>query len=199
MNKKDFSTLFFSKTRDFLDKYEAQQLRRSENTIESYRDGLTSFRRFITNEKKKSMLTFTFSDCTNELVLDYMEYLQKCRYQDVYHKALIYCLGLNSDTRDHVDRIYDFKEGYVKPECLYEGWQTSGSMKVVRMAYNLYCNGTPSVLDIEDAERKLEECSCYTVEELFCCGYARYFWEAIKIRYPEYCFYQDWEDMYAEN
>ena len=73
----------------------------------------------------------------------YMEYLPKCRYQDVYHKALVYCLGLNSDTRDHVDRIYDFKEGYVKPECLYEGWQTSGSMKVVRMAYNLYCNGTP--------------------------------------------------------
>lgn len=98
-----------------------------------------------------------------------------------------------------MDRIYDFKEGYVKPECLYEGWQTSGSMKVVRMAYNLYCNGTSSVLDIEDAERKLEECSSYTVEELFCCGYARYFWEAIKIRYPEYCFYQDWEDMYAEN
>lgn len=54
-------------------------------------------------------------------------------------------------------------------------------------------------MDIEDAERKLEECSSYTVEELFCCGYARYFWEAIKIRYPEYCFYQDWEDMYAEN
>ena len=80
MNKKDFSTLFFSKTRDFLDKYEAQQLRRSENTIESYRDGLTSFRRFITNEKKKSMLTFTFSDCTNELVLDYMEYLQNRGY-----------------------------------------------------------------------------------------------------------------------
>ena len=36
-------------------------------------------------------------------------------------------------------------------------------------------------------------------EDLFCCGYARYFWEAIKIRYPEYCFYKDWEDMYAEN
>ena len=25
---------------------------------------------------------------------------------------------------------------------LHEGWQTSGSMKVVRMALNLYCNGT---------------------------------------------------------
>ena len=129
----------------------------------------------------------------------YMKYLQKCRCQDVYHKALVYCLGLNSDTRNHVARIYDFKTGCVKTECLYEGWQTSGSMKVVRMAFNLYCNGTPSVLDIKDAERKLEECSCYTVEELFCCGYARYFWEAVKIRYPEYCFYQDGEDMYAEN
>lgn len=145
----------------------------------------------------KSTRTITFKNEVHKKF--YMEYLPKCRYQDVYHKALVYCLGLNPDTRDHVDRIYDFKEGYVKPECLYEGWQTSGSMKVVRMAYNLYCNGTPSVLDIEDAERKLEECSCYTVEELFCCGYARYFWEAIKIRYPEYCFYQDWEDMYAEN
>ena len=30
--------------------------------------------------------------------------------------------------------------------------------------------------------------------------YARYFWEAIKIRYPDYCFYVDWEDMfYAED
>lgn len=31
-------------------------------------------------------------------------------------------------------------------------------------------------------------------------GDARYFWEAIKIRYPDYCFYVDWEDMfYAED
>ena len=48
-------------------------------------------------------------------------------------------------------------------------------------------------------EDQLKEWQCYTVEDLFCCGYARYFWEAIKIRYPEYCFYKDWEDIYAEN
>ena len=80
----------------------------------------------------QSTRTITFKNEAHKKF--YMEYLQKCRYQDVYHKALVYCLGLNSDTRDHVDRIYDFKEGYVKPECLYEGWQTSGSVKVVRMA-----------------------------------------------------------------
>ena len=145
--------------------------------------------------KKKQTINF-ISEAHEKF---YYEKLKEVRYQDEYHKALCYCLVISDDTRRNINSIYDFKTGCVKTECLHEGWQTSGSMKVVRMAYNLYCNGTPSVLDIEDAERKLEECSCYTVEELFCCGYARYFWEAIKIRYPEYCFYQDWEDMYAEN
>ena len=56
-----------------------------------------------------------------------------------------------------------------------------------------------AVNDYDDAEEQVKECRCYTVEDLFCCGYARYFWEAIKIRYPEYCSYVDWEDMYAEN
>ena len=85
----------------------------------------------------------------------YWEYLSKCRWKDVYHKALVYCLGIDRDTRKHVNRIYDFKNGSVKPECLQEGWQTSGSVRVVRMAFNLYCNGTPSVYDYEDAENQI--------------------------------------------
>ena len=64
------------------------------------------------------------------------------------------------------------------------------------MAFNLYCNGTPSVDDYKKREDQLLECSQYTVEELFCSGYARYFWEAIKLRYPEYCFYIDLGDLY---
>lgn len=32
----------------------------------------------------------------------YEKWLPKCRHQDVYHKALIYCLGLNEDTRNHI-------------------------------------------------------------------------------------------------
>lgn len=81
----------------------------------------------------------------------YLEYLPKCRWKDVYHKALVYCLGIDRDTRKHVNRIYDFKNGSVKPECLQEGWQTSGCVRVV----NLYCNGTPSVYDYEDAENQI--------------------------------------------
>ena len=72
----------------------------------------------------------------------YYEKLKEVRYQEVYHKALCYCLGISDDTRRNINSIYDFKTGCVKTECLHEGWQTSGSMKVVRMAFNLYCNGS---------------------------------------------------------
>ena len=97
----------------------------------------------------------------------YYEKLKEVRYQDVYHKALCYCLGISDDTRRNVDSIYDFKTGCVKTECLHEGWQTSGSMKVVRMAFNLYCNGTPSVDDYTKTVEQVNECRQYTVEDLY--------------------------------
>lgn len=114
------------------------------------------------------------------------ENMKKVRYNDVYHRALVYCLGISRDTREHIDSIYDFKTGLVLPTCLYEGWQTSGSARVVRLAFNLYCNGTPSVDDVLCKEDALKECSAYNVEEIFCCSYAPFFMEAVKIRYPEY-------------
>ena len=49
----------------------------------------------------------------------YYEKIQKVREADVYHKALCYCIGMNEDTRRNVDRIYNFKTGCVKPECLH--------------------------------------------------------------------------------
>ena len=82
--------------------------------------------------------TITFKSREHEKF--YEEYLKKCRYQDVYHRALVYCLGIDRDTRNNVNKIYNFKTGCVKTECLQEGWQTSGSLRIVRMAFNLYCN-----------------------------------------------------------
>lgn len=127
----------------------------------------------------------TFKDSTHEKF--YRTYLPKCREQDVYQKALIYCLGISADTRNNIERIYDFKSGNINPECLYEGWITSGSARVIRMAYNLYYNDVPIIGDNDDVEKQLAEYKHYTVEDLFYCGYAPYFWEAIKIRYPEFC------------
>lgn len=59
--------------------------------------------------------TITFKSKEHEKF--YMEYLEKCRYQDVYHQALVYCLGIDRDTRNNVDKIYNFKTGCVKTEC----------------------------------------------------------------------------------
>ena len=89
----------------------------------------------------------------------YMEKMQNSKFKDVYHQALYYCLGVNVDTRFHFKNIFDEETHCVRVECLQEGWQTSGSLKVVRMAFNLFCNGTPTVNQKKDAKGKLEECS----------------------------------------
>ena len=145
----------------------------------------------------KKSRTITFKNEAHKLF--YETALTKCREQDCYHKALVYYLGLEEDTRECIGSIYDFRTGCVKTECLHEGWITSGSAKIIRMAFYLYCNDAPSVNDYDNAEEKVEEYKKYSVEDIFSCGYARYFWQAILLRYPEYCFYVDWEDLYAEN
>lgn len=89
--------------------------------------------------------------------------LERCRYKDVYHIALVYCLGISETTRQNVEEIYNFKTGSIITECLQRGWQTSGSIRIVRLAFNLYCNGTPSVDDMKSAEAKIAECEEYAV------------------------------------
>jgi len=138
-----------------------------------------------TSAGNESKAAITFNGKEHEEFFYYN--LQKCRRHDVYHAALVYCLGISRDTRENITRIYNFENGLVKPECLADGWQTSGSRRIVHLAFNLYCNGTPSVYELEDSEEQLDECKEYAVDEIFCCGYAPYFGQAIKIRYPEYC------------
>ena len=125
----------------------------------------------------------------------FLESMMKCKVNDCYHRAFFYVMGIAGETRQNINAMFDFKTDCIKPEGMHAGWQTSGSVRVVRMAFNLYCNGTPSVLDYDDAEEQVDECRRYTVEELFCCAYAPYFWQAIQIRYPEYATYN--HDLYA--
>ncbi len=77
MSKKIISKLFFSKTKDFLDTYLSKQCNKSSHTVKAYRDALTIFRHFITDEKKRSIGTFHFSDCTYDFMLDFMIYLKE--------------------------------------------------------------------------------------------------------------------------
>lgn len=75
--KKAKKILFFSKTLDFLEHYLPEQSLKSRNTIETNRDALTVFRRYVTDTMNLSLRTFGFEDCTHEFLLLYIEFLHK--------------------------------------------------------------------------------------------------------------------------
>ena len=68
--------LFFSKTYDFLERYLPLQVGRSPHTVESYRDALTVFRRFVRDERGMTVADMSFGDCTRDLVLSFLEHLR---------------------------------------------------------------------------------------------------------------------------
>ena len=67
-------SLFFSMTLDFLEVY-IPQAHNSSKTRKAYQDGLTVFRRYVTDEKHISLNKFTFTQCTFDFVLDYRNWL----------------------------------------------------------------------------------------------------------------------------
>jgi len=68
--------LFFSMTYEFLDIYMVKQVGRSSDTIESYRDALTLFRKYVLNELNISITKFTFAQCTRDSIFGFLEYLE---------------------------------------------------------------------------------------------------------------------------
>lgn len=131
--------------------------------------------------------TVIFADREHEMF--YYGKLKKAREEDCRHKALLYCLGICHKTRVNLGRIYDLKSGCIRAKCLTEKWQTKDSEKAVRMAFNLYEGSMPGAFDCGNEKERQNECVKYTAEELFCCRYAPFFWQAVKLRYPEYTEY----------
>lgn len=108
----------------------------------------------------------------------YIKLIHHMDNYDVYHKALAYLITADTVCREHISRIYDFDEGCIIHECLSEDWQTSTSIKTCRLAFNLYNGG---LMWSPEEDRGL-----VTPAELFACSLAPYYWQAIKLRYPEY-------------
>ncbi len=73
--------LFFSMTWSYLNTYLPSQHQDSLKTVKSYMDGLTVFRRYLTDERKISMEDFCFLDLTYDFILDYRIYLTKKGYK----------------------------------------------------------------------------------------------------------------------
>jgi len=69
----------------------------------------------------------------------------------------------------------------------------------VRLVFNLYTDGTPSIDDYKHKDDQIDECRGYSVSDIFCRGYTLYFWQGIKLRYLEYCQKQRFiEEILAE-
>ena len=116
-----------------------------------------------------------------------MEELAELGKKDVYYKSLVYTLGICETTREHFKEIFNINQSEVNLDAIQKGWQTGTSEKVTRMAFNLWNHSL--MYDSEDDLDNEKISSSYAPSEIFCCSFAPYFWEAIKIRYPEYTNY----------
>lgn len=125
----------------------------------------------LRKDEESMQATVAFKDAAHATF--YRRALERCGTADAYHKAFFYVMGLSRDTRHHIDQVFDFSEDAIRPNCLEEGWQTSGSARLTRLAFNLW-NGWNSD-------------GMATPYDLFDCEYAVYMLEAVRLRYPEYC------------
>lgn len=120
--------------------------------------------------------------------------LEKYGKTDVYYKSLVYTLSISETTRDHFDSIFNIRKGEININSISSAWQTGTSAKVTRMAFSLW---NRCMYDSEEDRMNDKMSSYYNPSEVFCCSYAPYFWEAIKIRYPEYTKYNEKEKQFA--
>ncbi len=85
---------------------------------------------------------------------------------DPYRRVVAYLLSLDDIVFAHRTDLFDFSEEVIIPEGINAGWQTSGTLKVTRMMFNLW-NG---FVDTDP--------SLCTPFNLFYSAYAFYFWQA---------------------
>lgn len=116
----------------------------------------------------------------------FVEFLKKVRYVDSYHMAIAYLLTLDTSCRYHIDDIFDFGGDGIERDALFKAWQTSTSARTTRLAFNLWngcCSDGDGDVTPDGHEIPSHE---YTPDNIFCDSLAEYFFEAIKLRYPQY-------------
>lgn len=115
--------------------------------------------------------------------------INKMKKSDVYHMAVAYLLALDTVTRQHVSEIFDFEGDCIKMEALHKPWQTGTSRKTTRLSFNLWnscCSDGETYTDEDGCTRDLPS-RHFAVDDIFCSEHAPYYWQALKIRYPECC------------
>lgn len=118
-------------------------------------------------------MNYQFLDQAHRLFYEKM--IEKTNsHNDCERKALFYLLGLTEETRKNINVLYDFKEHCIDFDGLDQGWQTGTSIRVSRLAFNLF-NGF--------CGEEEEEARDYMPRELFCNELKIYMLQAVAIRF----------------
>ena len=139
-----------------------------------------------TEEKMKTDLPIKFRNTTHETNYHFIRTLMK--RSDIERKVLAYLFSLDVVCCIHIREIYDFDENTIIPNALDKEWQTSTSRKTTRLAFNLFngcCSDGETYIGSDTFEELLPS-AYFTPVNLFCCEYAPYYIEALKMRFPEY-------------
>lgn len=129
------------------------------------------------------MANIRFKDTRHEQ--SYKSFLNKMENQDCYHKCVAYLLGIDEICAKHINYIFDFQQDIILIDCLVCPWQTSTTLKICRLAFNLWndcCIGGGSG-ELPSVD--------FTPSIIFNTSLAPYFWQAVMIRFP---FLQDLEE-----
>ena len=105
----------------------------------------------------------------------YENMMKQCSKNDSYHRSLFYTLGISQDCRKHIQDLYDVHNDKIVLDGLHQDWQTSGFMPTPLLAFNLW-NGFTLENTVES-----------TPYDLFQSEDCTFYFEAVKVRYPEYC------------
>ncbi len=106
----------------------------------------------------------------------YKEKIGQLYRNDTYIESLIYLLSSNKETRKNFDEIYDIKNNEINIKSLKNPWQTTTSINICRLAFNLFGDITSDI--IEEGTSYL-----YTVTSIFKNLDINICTEALKIRF----------------
>ena len=68
----------------------------------------------------------------------FLEMMSRSKVNDTYHRAFFYVMGISEETRANINQMFDFKTDCIKPEGMHGGRQTSGTVRVCHLAFNLW-------------------------------------------------------------
>ena len=63
-----------------------------------------------------------------------MDMMSEAKRNDCYHRAFFYVMGIAPETRANIRQMFDFGQDCIEPEGMNGGWQTSGTVRVCRLA-----------------------------------------------------------------